>query len=181
MSKISIVCSNPECGIHFDRSVSEVNRNQKLKRKSYCSLACKAKIEIKNSPKMIIGNPNNLVADNRKDEYSPFKRIMLILKMRNKESPEKKTLELTVEQLKELWEKQQGTCPFTGWKLILQTTTKDKLEYVPNRASLDRIDSNKGYSIDNVRFVSLIYQFAKNKFTDKDVYNFCQSFANFNF
>lgn len=181
MSKVSIVCSNSECGNSFDRKTSEVNRNRKLGRKSYCSKACKAKVEIKNSPKMAIGNPDNLVAGNRKDEYSPFKRIMLILKMRNKENPEKKTLELTVEQLKELWEKQQGICPFTGWKLILHTTTKDKLDYVPNRASLDRIDSNKGYSIDNVRFVSLMYQFAKNKFTDKDVYDFCQSFAKFNF
>ena len=174
MSMIKIVCSNPICGKTFERKESEVNRNRKLNRSSYCSISCKAKVSIKNNPKMVSGNPSHLIANNRKDEFSPFKRIMLILKMRNKESPDKKTIEITLQDLKHLWDKQNGTCPFTGWKLILHSTTKERLDYIPNRASLDRIDSNKGYTLDNVRFVSLMYQFAKNKFSDDQVIQFCK-------
>lgn len=48
----------------------------------------------------------------------------------------------------------------------------------PYQASLDRIDNNIGYMKGNIRFVSLIYNYAKNNFTDNDVAKFCQNFLN---
>jgi hypothetical protein len=45
--------------------------------------------------------------------------------------------------------------------------------------SLDRIDSNKGYIKDNIQFLSLIAQFAKNKFEEKDVIEFCKSVVDY--
>ena len=50
-----------------------------------------------------------------------------------------------------------------------------QLPLTPDRASLDRIDSDKGYVPGNIQFVSVIIQFAKNKWTDKEVYLACEA------
>ena len=46
---------------------------------------------------------------------------------------------------------------------------------MPYTASLDRIDSEKGYVKENVRFVAVIANFSKNKFSDEDVIDFCEA------
>ena len=50
--------------------------------------------------------------------------------------------DLSAESLWRLWEKQDSTCPISGLKIDLDST-----------ASLDRIDSNKGYILSNVWWV----------------------------
>ena len=45
----------------------------------------------------------------------------------------------------------------------------------PEGHTLDRIDNDKGYVKGNVRFVSVIFNFARNNFSDQDVLNFCQA------
>jgi hypothetical protein len=172
-----LVCSNSECSKSFERSTSEANRNKRLNRLSYCSISCKAKVAIKSNEVMMKGNPSVLINNNRKDEFSPFKRILFTLRQRSKENS-KKNLTLTLQELKEVWDRQEGKCPFTGWNLLLPKNSKERLDYLPERASLDRIDSSKGYSVDNVQFVSMIYQFAKNSFSDDVVLNFCRSVIN---
>ena len=42
-------------------------------------------------------------------------------------------------------------------------------------ASLDRIDNSKGYVQGNVRFVSVMFNFARNKFSDEEVIEFAQA------
>lgn len=56
---------------------------------------------------------------------------------------------ISKEDLVELWNKQNGKCAITGIDLVYG---KGRL---PNTASLDRIDSSKGYHIDNIRFICL--------------------------
>lgn len=34
------ICSNPSCGVEFLKDKSELNRNEKIGRKNYCSLKC---------------------------------------------------------------------------------------------------------------------------------------------
>ena len=77
--------------------------------------------------------------------------------------------------LKLLWEKQKGICPYTGWKLVLLpcTTDYESVRLTTNRASVDRIDSSQGYTIDNIQFVAVIANFAKNAFPEEDLINFC--------
>ena len=53
--------------------------------------------------------------------------------------------------LKELYEKQDGKCAITGVTLELEIGTKKPK---PNKCSLDRIDSNRGYYKSNVWFVA---------------------------
>lgn len=39
----------------------------------------------------------------------------------------------------------------------------------PFGPAIDRIDSKKGYSIENIRLVCNLFNFAKNRYTDDDV------------
>jgi hypothetical protein len=75
--------------------------------------------------------------------------------------------------LKELWEKQKGICPYTNIKLKLQVLSQSIDKNNPYiYASLDRIDSSKGYIQGNVEFVSLGINLLKNKYSKDCVINF---------
>jgi len=58
--------------------------------------------------------------------------------------------DLDEEFLKKLWTNQNGLCEFTGYPLEFTKAPETKNPY---QASLDRIDSSKGYTKDNVRWV----------------------------
>lgn len=57
--------------------------------------------------------------------------------------------DLTIEFLWSLYIKQNKKCALSGLEIIFSRKTKDKL----TTASLDRIDSTKGYTQDNVQWV----------------------------
>ncbi len=54
---------------------------------------------------------------------------------------------ITIEQAWDLFLKQEGICPLSGTKLQLE------LNRVKTTASLDRIDSLRGYDIDNIQWI----------------------------
>lgn len=62
---------------------------------------------------------------------------------------------LTIEQLLELYKKQKGQCSISGVELSLLKNSN----YI---VSIDRINSNKGYTIDNIHLVTKIVNQAKN-------------------
>jgi hypothetical protein len=47
-------------------------------------------------------------------------------------------------------------------------------------ASVDRIDSSKGYTKDNIQFVCFMANIAKNKFSCDELINFCNLVSEFN-
>lgn len=79
--------------------------------------------------------------------------------------------------MEEIWDKQKGICPLTGWALVLKAACKAKGGFIPNRASIDRIDSSKGYTKENVRFITLMGNYAKSTYTDQQVIDFCIAVA----
>lgn len=93
--------------------------------------------------------------------------------MRNKERgmPTK----VTARDLLKIWQKQKGVCPYTGWELELPPNAsgwKDAPKHT-RRASVDRIDRKIGYTVDNIQFVSVMANYAKNEFSSEDLINFC--------
>ena len=74
--------------------------------------------------------------------------------------------------LLELWEKQKGKCAVTGIPFVLGSGPMR-----PDKASLDRIDSKKGYHPNNVRIVLLFIQFAKNIWSDDVFSKWCKLVA----
>jgi hypothetical protein len=169
---MELICET--CGKRFERRESEVKRNRKRGRKTYCSLSCVGHANHKH----LKARPENLIAGNRRDDLSPFGYVMKCIK--NKHPGRgggggRKSCQITLEDIKEQWDKQSGICPYTGWPLKLREHSRHNLEYTPDRASLDRIDSSKPYTKDNIQFVSMIAQFAKNRWSGEELLNFCKA------
>ena len=68
---------------------------------------------------------------------------------------------ITIEDLKNQWDEQNGVCVFSGVKLELSSYTKIEKDPIFS-ASLDRIDSSKGYITGNIRWVSRTVNWMKN-------------------
>lgn len=174
MSKITLKCEY--CSKEFERERGEYNRNLKRGSKNFCSLSCS--ISQRNIDFPTKGFPESLVghSGNRLDKYSPFKKYLGSASRRNKE------VNITWEDLKSKWEEQKGICPFTGWKLILPITSGKWPENSKSleRASLDRIDSSRGYLKGNIQFISPQANYAKSNYTKKEVLEFCRAVVEYN-
>lgn len=161
MQNITLVCEN--CGKAFDRAIKEYKRNKRLGRKTFCSLSCNAVIRNQQSSK---GNIESLITGSERDELSPFRWYINVCRQRKKHENN-----LTLEYLKILWDNQNGKCPYTKVDLKLPETTEKRCNAL-DYASLDRIDSTKGYIEGNVEFVSVFINYAKNKFSREQVQDF---------
>lgn len=171
---ITLNCSN--CNKEFEKEAKEYRRRiKKGNNRFFCTSSCAA-VKI-NTEIVRVGNPQFLFADNRRDEYTPFRWFVLRAQYRGKRK-KKYGSDVTVEYLKELWEKQKGICPFTGWKLSLPQDASKWDEKSTQNASLDRIDNSIGYMKDNVRFISVMANLARQDFTDEQVIEFCKAVVN---
>lgn len=71
------------------------------------------------------------------------------------------------------WQKvDAGVCQKTGLAFVTKKGRKS-----PFQPSVDRINSSKGYTQKNCQVVCLIFNLAKNKFSEKDVYKFAKAFV----
>ncbi len=161
MKYIEVSCDN--CGNNYLKLKKEYNRNIIKHRNNYCSKICKSKDK---RVTYKISNHSN----NRIDEYTDFKYVYKILKTRMK-----KECNVTLKDLKDLWEIQKGICPYTGISLKLikhgykfQDISKNRYDI----ASLDRIDSSKGYIKGNLCYVSTLVNFMKNNCSIEETVSF---------
>ena len=69
--------------------------------------------------------------------------------------------DITFEYLAELLIKQDFKCALTGWDI-------DAMEVNKNTASLDRIDSSKGYIEDNVQWVHKVVNMSKQQYSQEE-------------
>ena len=114
----------------------------------------------------------NKGGDHHTNEYTCFKYM---LKCTNNKNRITKKSNLTLEDLKEVWDNQKGLCAYTKLPLILATHTDLKKDEPKWRlASVDRIDSNKGYEKNNIQFVSRIINYAKNDMSHEEMVKFLQ-------
>lgn len=151
---IEINCDH--CDIKFEKPLTEYNRNLNLNRKNYCSRSCCGKsFNNINHLRQLENNINiSDYSNNKKDEYTGFRYYYRNAKSRFKE------FDLTLQDIKNQWELQNGICPYTGFELKLYNSKlKNPYEL---RASLDRIDSSIGYIKENIEFISLPINYLKN-------------------
>ena len=92
---------------------------------------------------------------------------------------EKKNYEfnLDVEYLWKLFEEQNGKCALSGVNIIL---VRNYTSSVVQTASLDRIDSSKGYIKGNVQWLHKIVNRMKSDFTQENFLEMCDKIAKFN-
>lgn len=89
---------------------------------------------------------------------------------------ERKPKDLTI-SISEAWDiflKQSKKCALSGIELTFPVTYKDKSW----TASLDRIDSSKGYILGNVQWVHKDINIMKNKFNQEHFINMCKLISN---
>jgi len=68
-----------------------------------------------------------------------------------------------------MFEKFTGYCALTNWEI--------SIHYSEANASLDRINSNLGYTIDNIQWVHTMVNMSKNKYKEEDFIKMCCSVA----
>jgi hypothetical protein len=78
---------------------------------------------------------------------------------------------LTTEDMWTLWNQQKGLCAFTGWPMGTFTKTRELL-------SLDRIDNDKGYTLDNCMLVCWCVNKARSDMTREEFVKMCKDVAN---
>lgn len=163
------------CGKEIQKETRYVKAAQKKNRKNYCTLSCHAKHTREEKLGVWVHSEENKkmarsLAGNRKDEYSPFRTLLKSCRTRtNKSGQPKGNFDLDLPYLKELWENQNGKCAITKVDLKLETSYNKNYQ-----ASLDRIDSSKGYVKGNVRYISVSVNWLKNNLDDNHIREFIQ-------
>jgi len=157
MKKVEIECSF--CRKMFEKEKKEVDRQNKHGRMHfYCSRSCSGKGNTRSHDNLgrWKGDTSLLESSNLSDEYTPFRTHLRRIKRRYT-----KDNDVDLKYLKSLWDNQEGKCAITGVDLILENKVSN-----PNySASIDRIDSNKGYTKGNIHFISVTTNYAKNKYS----------------
>lgn len=180
MKHTNVKCKT--CQTDFYKLNSEIKR---CKKKGildhFCSRSCVATYRNKKMTsdfwKNQYENNKNFkgLEGNRQDIFSSFKTFI----NSGRASIKSKGCSLTLEYLKNQWDKQNGICPYTNIKMILPRNT---LEYTKTKslikASLDRIDSSKGYIEGNVEFVCSAINLGKNNFSKKEMIEFISNIKN---
>jgi hypothetical protein len=179
ITKVKVKCKY--CGNEIEKIKTEYERRIKKKAVGFfCNLKCSGSFfDAKHLDKYrkIYNKKIKNYASNRLDQYSPFKYHANKARSRSKQKGYQ--TDLTTEYLKEVWDKQNGICPYTGIKMELGRTSGDEdIKKTPTKASLDRIDPNIGYVIDNVEFVCYCVNVMKNDFTKEEMINFINLIKN---
>ena len=171
MKTIDIKCDF--CGKEFSKRLAEHKRSLQKGRKEFCSRNCAGSFLIGNFGDKANRDTSYLKSYTRADEYTGLRKFIRSINTRVIEA--NKTKDITLKDLKEIWDNQKGICPITGWKMTLRIRERERKQAVPNQASLDRIDHTKGYVRGNLRFVSLMANYCRNTYTDQDVLDFCMA------
>lgn len=80
---------------------------------------------------------------------------------------------LSIDALDDLFEKQSGMCALTGLPLRVFSPSRGDRVGGPYLISLDRIDSAKGYEIENVRYLCACVNFMKQGYAEADFIHWC--------
>lgn len=178
------ICDNPKCQSEFWRKDSQLQHGLKDGNNiQYCNRSCSASVRNTNSAGKY--KPNQFIPEGRSiDELSPFRYFHKIIRNRKtcKKSKSNKTnsdCHISLEDIKEVWEKQQGTCPYTGIQLKLPRSTAgfEDIDNECDKASIDRIDSSLPYIKENIQFISNMANYAKNSYNHEEMVKFCKSIA----
>lgn len=161
---ITIKCDN--CGQDYNKPISEYNRNKKFNRHSFCSRSCSAIFNSKNRKNRNI-KFDHLLEYNKNKKSNSFLYYMRSVRQRFKE------YNITIDDLKNQWLVQNEMCVYSGIRLQLASYTTTDINPI-YRASLDRIDSNKGYIKGNIQFVSTSINYMKNKLSHDETIELCK-------
>lgn len=171
MKTISLIC--PTCLTAFVKAHKEYTRQIKTRSNYlfFCSRRCAGlnNINIAHLERVRYPLTEGLgveAARRANTKYTPEQRpFVWFVRQINKRMNGIDT-DINIDFLRDLWAKQQGLCAITNLPLVLDGKNKSYA------ASLDRKDSSKGYTRDNVQFVSCRINWAKSNSSDEDIKEF---------
>lgn len=161
-------CTCDNCGIKFEKPLKELVRGEKLGRKNFCSRTCVGKNNIKNFGDRKNNYDISQHSGHKRDIYTGFRDFMRRVKRKNYE------YDIDLQYLKEVWDN-CNICVYTGVVLVLPKYTHFNNPLYT--ASLDRIDSSKGYVKGNIQYISITANYAKNSMTHEQMLKFCNLIA----
>jgi hypothetical protein len=144
-----------------------LNASIKKGRKSFCSLSCST-----SHRNQTTNNEHNLKLPQNQKGYKQRKDTRFTWYI-NRSRSRKKNNGLTSEVLRLLWEKQKGLCAISNIPLFLHDDCVDN-RYL---ASLDRIDSSLSYQDDNIQFIALPLNLAKQSLHNDKFISFMREVA----
>jgi hypothetical protein len=167
--KIKLNCSL--CSKEFLKENGEYNRRiSKGQTNFYCSRNCGGSHQaaLQNIGKNW-GKQNHHLKRGGKtsDEYSSFREHLRRVRRRQHE------YDITLSDLKTQWNSQNGKCVYTNVTLQLK-----KCNNPVYMASLDRIDSSKGYIKGNIQWISTVMNYAKSTMSHEQTLEFCKVVKN---
>lgn len=80
------------------------------------------------------------------------------------------TFSITLEYVLKLWDKQHGKCALSGMDMTFEL----KEGRVPTNVSIDKIDSNGGYTEGNIQLVCMACNQIKSDLSYENMYKFCK-------
>lgn len=151
------------CGLEFSKSLSDMLYHEKNNYSNRCY--------------------NCFIANRRKSgkflQWHWYNNVIQNAKNRNM------ALEIDIEYCENLWEEQGGMCALSGVPITppVRTSCKSlitgkKTTRYEGDASLDRIDSYKGYIEGNVQWVHKSVNRMKMNMTDEELINWCTKISN---
>ena len=121
--------------------------------------------------------PLRTLREAHSDEYTPFRYYQSAIRrgMKFHNSPHTDEV-ITLAGLKRQWEKQKGRCAYSNVQLKLYTLAKSRykcsMKSDLRHASLDRIDTTRGYEEGNVHYICWPLNLAKNTMPHKQMKKF---------
>lgn len=169
------------CGKEAEKPTSELVRNEKLSRPSFCCRHCASSYNIRHhrpktlSPKQIaqLKNMCEKAKQQKRDEYSCFRYTFRSIIRRCQQ------INITLDDLKEQWDLQKGICPYTNLQLTLPEENNLKTISFWRRASLDRIDSSLGYVKGNIQWIALPINLMKLTFSNLETKRFLKEISTY--
>lgn len=163
---MKIQCTCAHCKTSFMKTKGRVNYSIKNGHQHFCSRSCTSS---HTGLRRLVGYDISKHSSNLADEFTGFRDFLRRAKTRGKD------FNLTLQDLKDQWDKQKGLCPYSGVELILPNPSK-KTSFI-YLASLDRIDSGKGYIAGNIQFTSSSVNLMKNRLSHEETLVLCSLIA----
>jgi hypothetical protein len=88
-------------------------------------------------------------------------------------------VEITIDDIKRLYEKQTGLCALSMFRMTYNKQPNDSLTHINNKLniSVDRIDSSKNYIINNIQLVCAIVNIIKYNLNTDEFIDICKKIS----
>jgi len=101
----------------------------------------------------------------------------------NRAERKKLSVEITKDDIISLYYKQNGICVLSGKRMLFEHNKNETNQSIVNpwNISVDRLDSSKGYSIDNIQLICTIINMTKGKLSNLKLYQYASRIIVHNF